>query len=462
MPDDRSIFPTLRIDPKDVYGSWKMFIDRFTVAVRYSVKNKGTKRTTVGSQEREVPVFDDEMKLCALLNAVSNEGFHVLEAQGIDIESPELTYAQALQALKNTYEREESLNVKLSNFCSARQQTGEDSRDYLRRVEHLSRTTGIFKAFATGLNPQQTTAANTECERIRKTMAQVTVVNGLQDLKLRRELMAKHDLDWESLTTILSCRGTATESELKLERPTPQALRPNIPIKQEVAEARFDDHRRNDSRSRYDRFYNGSRERDSRQSRGYDRYHRSGSRPRGFRSPSPGGYGSSKRFDSRDRGYDRSYRRDSRDRRYDSSYSGYYNRPRSYSREYRRDSSRDSERSKNACFNCGDHRHRIRFCPEVTCHLCNKKGHMSRDCSKERSSNHTRPDSRDRKSNDYPSRETRSNDYGSRDARSNDYPKPLRSRDPSPYPDRGRRVSPNHYMEVRRVNVNPDKLFGKS
>ena len=128
----------------------------------------------------------------------------------------------------------------------------------------MSRTTGIFKAFATGLNPQQTTAANTECERIRKTMAQVTVVNGLQDLKLRRELMAKHDLDWESLTTILSCRGTATESELKLARPISQALRPNIPIKQEVAEARFDDHRRNDSQSRYDRFYNGSRERETR------------------------------------------------------------------------------------------------------------------------------------------------------------------------------------------------------
>ena len=82
MPDDRSIFPTLRIDPKDVYGSWKMFIDRFTVAVRYSVKNKGTKRTTVGSQQPDVPVFDDEMKLCASLNAVSDEG--------IDIESPEI------------------------------------------------------------------------------------------------------------------------------------------------------------------------------------------------------------------------------------------------------------------------------------------------------------------------------------------------------------------------------------
>ena len=149
---DKSKFPTLRIDPKDVYGSWKLFVDRFSVAVRYEVCNKGTRTVGTGNQAQEVNIFNDEMKLCALLKAVSDEGFQALQAQGIDINSPELTYDQVMQALRNTYEREESLNVKLWNFSSARQQTGEDSRDYLRRVEHLSRTTGIFKACATDLD----------------------------------------------------------------------------------------------------------------------------------------------------------------------------------------------------------------------------------------------------------------------------------------------------------------------
>ena len=53
------------------------------------------------------------MKLCALLKAISSEGFQALQAQGIDIASEELTNAQVLQALKSTHERVESLNVKL-------------------------------------------------------------------------------------------------------------------------------------------------------------------------------------------------------------------------------------------------------------------------------------------------------------------------------------------------------------
>ena len=231
MPNFSDIFPTLRIDPKDVSGSWKRFLEKFNIAIRFEVCNKGMKKVVINDVEQDVNVFDDELKLCALLKAVSNEGFEVLYAQGIDIHSEELNYDQVLQALKNAYAREESLNVKLWNFNSARQQSGEDSRDFLRRVEHLSRTTGIFQASTTGLDDGQKTAVNNELERIRQTMAQVVVVNGLKDLQLRLELMAMHDLNWEKLCRILSSRSSAAESELKLDRPTQV---PN-PVKQEVA-----------------------------------------------------------------------------------------------------------------------------------------------------------------------------------------------------------------------------------
>ena len=447
MPEE--IFPTLKIDPKDVFGSWKNFIDRFTVAIKYQVKNKGKITVGTGETATQQNVFDDEMKLYALLRAVSSEGFQVLQAQGIDINSEDLTYEQVLKALKNTYEREESLNVKLWNFSSARQQTGEDSRDYLRRVEHLSRTTGIFKADETGLDVGKTEAANRELERVRQTMAQVFVVNGLKDLKLRRELMAKHDLTWDILCSIVANRGTAAESDEKLERPAPQVAKPSVAIKQEVAEARFENYRRDGSRSRYDRFYD---------SRDYSRrnYDRDNSRPRDYhRSNSRDRYGSSsrQRFNSGNRsGYD-SYRRDSRERRYNSrdrhygsNHDGYRNRPRSLSRD-RRGSSRESDQKsydsagKSRCYNCGDRSHRIRDCPHVTCHICSDKGHTAIDCRKDKIK---------------PSDSSRDSYHRS------DYPKPLRSRDPSPYPDRGRKASPNHYMEVRRVNVNPDKLFGNS
>jgi len=84
----RTDFPNLRFDSKGVCGLWKCFVGRFTVVVHYEVCSSGVRR--IG--ENKVPVFNDDMKLCALLKAIINEGFQVLQAQGIDINDPELTY----------------------------------------------------------------------------------------------------------------------------------------------------------------------------------------------------------------------------------------------------------------------------------------------------------------------------------------------------------------------------------
>ena len=56
-------------------------------------------------------MLPSDLKLCALLKAVSNEGFEVLYAREIDIHSEELNYEQVLQALKNVYAREDLLNT---------------------------------------------------------------------------------------------------------------------------------------------------------------------------------------------------------------------------------------------------------------------------------------------------------------------------------------------------------------
>ena len=435
---ERTSFPSLRIDPRDVCGSWKSFVDRFTVAVRYEVCNRGMRRV----DEDEVPGFNEEMKLCALLKAISNEGFQVLQAQGIEINDPELTYQQVMQALKNTYEREESLNVKLWNFTSARQQTGEDSRDFVRRVEHMSRTTGIFKTMALGINADQTRVANAELDRVRRTMAQVIVVNGLQDLNLRRELMAKHDLTWETLSTILTCRGAAQESTEKLERPAPE-YRPvsTIPIKQEVGETRFTGYHRDDSRSRYDKHYGDE---SSRYGNSRGKYRSPSQNSRSDRRDASRHFPDWNRSSSRGNDNKRNFRRDDRVRRSISrdrnceNRGDYYNRNRSDSRENKY---RQGRSNTNSCYQCGNPNHRIRFCPHVVCHFCTRKGHISRDCQ-DRSNSKERENSRERHLN------------------RKDSPPPNRSGDPSPYPERGNKSYPNHYVQTRNVNVSPDKLFG--
>ena len=149
------------------------------------------------------------MKALALLNAVGEEGYQVLEAQGVEFSGEGLTYKGILEALKTHYGREESLNVRVKNFTSASQQTGEDARDYLRRIEYLSRSLNIFVNQKTGRQAGEVTAVNEECERIRRTMSVVIVVNGLYDVKLRTELMSREELSWEKLASILTSRGSA-------------------------------------------------------------------------------------------------------------------------------------------------------------------------------------------------------------------------------------------------------------
>lgn len=57
-------FPNLDIDPKDMFGSWKFFLERITVAVRFEI---GTKKLTVSSVDTKINVLSEEMKLCLLL-----------------------------------------------------------------------------------------------------------------------------------------------------------------------------------------------------------------------------------------------------------------------------------------------------------------------------------------------------------------------------------------------------------
>ena len=96
-------FPILKIDPKDFGGSWKKFLNKFTIASRFATCNRGKKKVNISGTDTWVNVFDDEMKLCALLNAIGSEGLQVLLAQGIDVASAELTLDQVLEALKKKF-----------------------------------------------------------------------------------------------------------------------------------------------------------------------------------------------------------------------------------------------------------------------------------------------------------------------------------------------------------------------
>ena len=47
-----------------------MFLNQYTIATMSAICNRGKKKVTVSNTDSWVNVFDDEMKLCALFNAL--------------------------------------------------------------------------------------------------------------------------------------------------------------------------------------------------------------------------------------------------------------------------------------------------------------------------------------------------------------------------------------------------------
>ena len=161
-----------------------------------------------GENVVRVPKFTDAHQVLMLLNGIGTEGQEVLVASGIDIDDDDTNNKILIDALVAHYQREESLYIRLRKFVTVRQCAGEDSRDYLKRVERLSRDLDFFKS-----DNADTMAA---LQTARKSLAMMLAVTGLRDQQLCKELIAKNDLTWGQLSNISKCVSTAKESIDKL------------------------------------------------------------------------------------------------------------------------------------------------------------------------------------------------------------------------------------------------------
>ena len=174
----------------------------------------GTKKKVVATlgggdgETREIPKFSAKARLLSLLSSIGEEGRSTLLSTGLSVDSEGLTYDGAMAVLERHYKREESLYVRAQKFVTVKQLPSEDARDYLKRVERLSRDLEFFKSDDDDKMEALQTA--------RTNLALVLAVNGLRDNNLCRELIAKSDLDWETLTNELRSRSTAQESVDKL------------------------------------------------------------------------------------------------------------------------------------------------------------------------------------------------------------------------------------------------------
>jgi hypothetical protein len=414
--------PGLIIDPLDVLGSWRSWLDEFTIAIEQKAVDMGSK--SVKQQDEsflEVQNFTPRGKLLALLRAVGKEGREALRARGVAGSNPDATYEEIMEVLVSHYEREETVFVRMQKFVTVSQGVGEDHRDYLLRVERLSRDCGAFGRTAS-------VDVNVALSGARELVCLSNAVNGLRDSALRKELMAKPELTWALLGQILKSRSKAIESARHFE----SVPEPKVTIKQEVNEVR--DRRREPSQDRYSRSsyseHSGKGSRYDNPSREYG--NRSGSYDRTNRSrydsrERDGGYTgmNSRRYGSRDREYNGASRRyDSRDREFGSRGDAGYSRNSSRSPQLSRrggDGHQSSGRSdyrdvdsrdRIKCYECGLEGHMARSCPDIVCRKCGGQGHVSRVC---RSTSDRRPNSGGSSPGHTPYRKVRMVDSNGRD-----------------------------------------------
>ena len=170
LPDMFSSFPTLKIVGSDILGSWKYFREEFSLALRAAKLNFG------------VDQFGDQHTVVALLRSVGEEARKLMVIKGFSIDRGNLI--DAWRILTEHYGCEENIFVKTEKFYSAQQKEGEDDRDYLVRVESLSRDVKLEHS-----------------DRARQQLALIIAINGLRDSTTRCELMANR------ICTGMSCVG---------------------------------------------------------------------------------------------------------------------------------------------------------------------------------------------------------------------------------------------------------------
>ena len=326
----------------------------------------------------------------ALLRAVGHEGRAFLQSVGFNMR--ESSYEKAFALLDDHYGRKKNIFVKTDKFVSVSQLAGEDDRDYLVRVERLSRDAGFDNADA-----------------LRRRYCFVLAINGLRDINLRMQLMAKSSLNWEELKRLLKARSvamhaidvlvgnhfdgaTSIKREVRVVYNNTKSSTYRACDHYEASRGYNSDsgHSKNylgeaecnacskhyhDSHDRSNSWRPPSRQSHSRRSDGYDGKHESGGMERSndFRPASPYFHGrhefsnndrkstkdhsSSSKYLSRNA---RDYHRESHLRR-DSSY-------KCCSREKPYSSRERFSKPSDVCYVCGRQGHYKTVCPEIECH----------------------------------------------------------------------------------------------
>ena len=173
-------------------ASWNAWLTNFKLSVEMVTLKLGKEK--VGRTFKDV--FRGRIKLLALLYAIGDHGKDALTNQGFDFLDQNASYDEAMQLLKNVYEKKEHVYVSTMNFVTAYQVCDENECEYLLRVEGLSRKMKFL----------------CDNDDVRQQFAVAIVVNGLREKSLRTELMQVADLTWSRLTEILRAKMSARES----------------------------------------------------------------------------------------------------------------------------------------------------------------------------------------------------------------------------------------------------------
>ncbi|XP_067945398.1 uncharacterized protein [Watersipora subatra] len=185
-------FPRLVINSSDAANSYKSWLSEINLCVEVTTLQMGKAK---GGQVN----FSGPIKLLVLLSAIGKDGCEALQSVGFSLESHDSTYEQAMDHLNRIYGGRETIYVKVMKFVTCSQTCEENERDYMLRVEKLSRN------------------LNFDIDDNGKDFALAIAVNELRESTIHRQLMQEKDFDRGRLWDILRARQLAHYSEAVLK-----------------------------------------------------------------------------------------------------------------------------------------------------------------------------------------------------------------------------------------------------
>ena len=186
--------PNLKVEENNEIESWNKFLKRFEIA---AISVDFSDKVTEADAEKKVKEVS-KRKGAALLNNLGEDGMDIFDT--FDISVVDIQFDNIVEKFTNYFSRRENKTILRHRFLNMKQGTGEALSEFIQRVLKQSHSCQLAG--------------------LREDLAIHIMINGMEDEKLKTDLLQISDINLGKLTSACAQHESAgrTMEELKSKR----------------------------------------------------------------------------------------------------------------------------------------------------------------------------------------------------------------------------------------------------